>query len=120
MKDTKFMNTHRRTLIAAISVVLLTPLAALADDAHHHKPAATTAATAVDVTQGEVRKIDMEAGKITLKHGDIKNLGMPGMTMVFIVKDKAMIDKLKTGDKVKFKAINDAGKYTVTDIQSAN
>ena len=75
------------------------------------------AAAASDMTEGEVRKIDMEASKITLKHGDIKNLDMPGMTMVFVVKDKAMLDKLKAGDKVKFKAINDAGKFTVTEIQ---
>lgn len=75
------------------------------------------AAPAADMTEGEVRKIDMEAGKLTLKHGEIKNLDMPGMTMVFVVKDKAMLDKLKAGDKVKFKAINDAGKFTVTEIQ---
>ena len=80
----------------------------------------TTATTAApDMTDGEVRKIDMEAGKLTLKHGEIKNLDMPGMTMVFVVKDKAMLDKLKAGDKIKFKAINDAGKLTVTDIQPA-
>ena len=52
-------------------------------------------------------------------HAEIKSLDMPGMTMVFVVKDKAMLDTLKTGDKVKFRAINDAGKYTVTDIQPA-
>ena len=69
------------------------------------------------MTEGEVRKIDKEARKITLKHGDIKNLDMPGMTMVFQVKDKAMLDKVKAGDKIKFKAINDAGKYTVTEVQ---
>ena len=69
------------------------------------------------MTEGEVRKIDKETKKITLKHGEIKNLDMPGMTMVFVVKDKAMLDKLKAGDKVKFKAINDAGKFTVTEIQ---
>ena len=60
-----------------------------------------------DFTDGEVRKIDMEAGKITLRHAEIKNLDMPGMTMVFAVKDKAMLEKLKAGDKVKFKAIKD-------------
>ena len=83
--------------------------------------AATTATTttAPDMTDGEVRKIDMQAGKLRLKHGEIKNLDMPGMTMVFVVKDKAMLDTLNTGDKVKFKAINDAGKFTVTEIQAA-
>ncbi len=77
------------------------------------------ATPAPDLTEGEVRKIDMEAGKVTLKHSEIKNLDMPGMTMVFVVKDKALLDKLKAGDKVKFKAINDAGKFTVTEIHPA-
>ena len=65
----------------------------------------------------EVRKVNKEGGTLTLKHGDIKNLDMPGMTMVFAVKDKAMLDKVKAGDKIKFKAINDAGKFTVTEVQ---
>ena len=112
------MMNHLKTLLAISTLALLAPLSALAADGDH-KPAAgpSATATATDMTDAEVRKIDMEAGKITLKHGDIKNLDMPGMTMVFVVKDKAMLDKLKTGDKVKFKAINEGGKFTVTDIQ---
>jgi Cu(I)/Ag(I) efflux system periplasmic protein CusF len=78
---------------------------------------ASTLAQDADMTDGEVRKIDKAQSKITLKHGEIKNLDMPGMTMVFQVKDKAMLDKLAPGDKVKFKAVNDAGKFTVTDLQ---
>ena len=74
---------------------------------------------AADMSDGEVRKIDKEAGKITLKHGELKNLDMPGMTMVFVVKDKVMLDKLALGDKIKFKAINDSGKFTVTEIVPA-
>jgi Cu/Ag efflux protein CusF len=87
----------------------------------HGKPATTasTQATAGEMTDGEVRKVDKEAGKLTLKHADIKSLDMPAMTMVFAVKDKAMLDKLKAGDKIKFKAINDAGKFTVTEMQMA-
>ena len=112
------MKTHLKTLLAISTLALLAPLSALAADGGH-KPAAASTAAATDMTDGEVRKIDMEGGKLTLKHADIKNLDMPGMTMVFVVKDKAMLDKLKTGDKVKFKAINDAGKFTVTEIQPA-
>ncbi len=67
------------------------------------------------MSEGEVRKIDKEAKKITLKHGDIKNLDMPAMTMVFNVRDKAMLGQ--AGDKVKFKAVNEAGKFTVTDLE---
>jgi len=112
------MSTHRKTLVAALCLTVLTPLGALADDAHH-KPVASGIASAAEMTDGEVRKIDLEAGKITLKHADIKSLDMPAMTMVFVVTDKAMLDKLKTGDKIKFKVSNEAGKFTVTDIQPA-
>lgn len=77
-------------------------------------------AAAADMTDGEVRKVDRQAGKLTLQHGEIKNLGMPGMTMVFAVKSKAMLDKLKPGDKIRFKAVDDAGKLTVTEIQPAD
>lgn len=108
------MNTPLKTLIAALFIALMTPLSALADDTHH-KPAAA----AGDMADGEVRKIDLEAGKVTLKHGEIKSLDMPAMTMVFVVKDKALLGKLKTGDKVRFKVVNDGGKFTVTDLQPA-
>ena len=54
-----------------------------------------------------MRKVDKDAAKITLKHGEIKSLEMPPMTMVFNVKDKAMLDQLKAGDKVRFKAVNE-------------
>ncbi|HEY6134596.1 MAG TPA: copper-binding protein [Rubrivivax sp.] len=96
------MNTRIKTLLVAAALFLLTPWAAAAD---------------ADRTDGEVRKIDVEAGKLTLRHAEIKSLDMPPMTMVFVVKDKSLLDKLKTGDKVRFKAINDAGKYTVTEIE---
>ncbi len=72
---------------------------------------------ASDMTAGEVRKIDLEQGKVTLRHAEIKDLDMPPMTMVFVVKDKAKLAQLKPGDKVKFRAINEAGQFTVVDIQ---
>ena len=77
------------------------------------------AAEPADMTDAEVRKVDKDGARITLKHGEIKNLDMPAMTMVFTVKDKAMLDKLQPGDKIRFKAINDAGKFTVTEIVPA-
>jgi Cu/Ag efflux protein CusF len=70
------------------------------------------------MADAEVRKVDKDAAKITLKHGEIKSLEMPPMTMVFNVKDKAMLDRVKAGDKVRFKVVNEAGKYTVTEIQA--
>lgn len=71
-----------------------------------------------DMTVGEIRKIDKDAGKVTIKHGEIKNLEMPPMTMVFAVKKPALLDKIKAGDKVKFNVIREDGKIVVTDIQS--
>ncbi len=71
------------------------------------------------MTDGEVRKIDKEAGKITIKHGDIKHMDMPGMTMVFVVKDKALLDKTAVGTKIQFMVTNENGQMTVTDIQPA-
>jgi Cu(I)/Ag(I) efflux system protein CusF len=71
------------------------------------------------MTEGEVRKVDREARKITLKHGDIKNLDMPGMTMVFQVKDAALLDKVKAGDKVTFTAEKADGAIVVTAIEAA-
>jgi Cu(I)/Ag(I) efflux system protein CusF len=71
------------------------------------------------LSEAEVRKIDKSTGKITLKHGEIKNLDMPPMTMVFGVKDKALLDKVKAGDKVKFAADKDAtGQIVVTSIEA--
>jgi Cu(I)/Ag(I) efflux system periplasmic protein CusF len=77
----------------------------------------TAAPASVDMTEGEIRKVDLENKKITIKHGEIKNLDMPGMSMVFQVKDPAMLDKVKTGDKVRFKAEKANGAIVVTDMQ---
>ena len=77
------------------------------------------AAAAADMAEGEIRKVDVENKKITIKHGVIKNLDMPGMTMVFQVKDAAMVDRVKQGDKVRFTAEKLNGAFVVTDIQPA-
>jgi Cu(I)/Ag(I) efflux system protein CusF len=67
--------------------------------------------------QGEVRKVDKAAGKISLKHGEIKNLDMPPMSMVFQAKDPALLNKVKVGDKVVFTADKIDGNYTVMSIE---
>ncbi len=71
------------------------------------------------MTAGEVKKIYKDTGKITIKHGPITNLGMPGMTMIFHVKDAAMLDQVKEGDQIKFAAERANGALTVTKIQAA-
>ena len=84
-------------------------------------PAATMEKAAMkDAAEAEVRKIDKEAKKITLKHGPIKNLDMPGMTMVFQVRDAALLDKLAQlapGDKILFTAEQQQGAFVVTGAE---
>ena len=77
----------------------------------------TSPVSQVETSEAEVRKVDLGAGKITLRHGEIKNLGMPPMTMVFQVKDKAFLNGLKAGDTVKFTADKIKGAYTVLSIE---
>lgn len=76
-------------------------------------------AQAPELADGEVRKIDKDAGKITLKHGPIQHMDMPGMTMVFQVREKALLDTVKVGEKIRFQLISEQGRYVVTDIQAA-
>ena len=106
----------RSTLIAA-AIALAQPLAALADDAHHKGNASQPAG---ELSEGEVRKVDKDAQKITIRHGPLRNLDMPAMTMVFQVKDPAMLDQVKAGDKIRFFAENTGGGYTVTMLEHAN
>ena len=80
---------------------------------------AALAAHSAEMTDAEVRKVDKEAKKITLKHAEIKNLDMPGMTMVFQVNDATLLDKVKAGDKVKFSAEKTGGAYVVTALEAA-
>jgi Cu(I)/Ag(I) efflux system periplasmic protein CusF len=101
------MNTRLTATLTALLLAAGTALAA---------PQAADASAAM--TDGEVRKVDMGAKKITLKHDEIKNLGMPGMTMVFQVKDPALLGKIKAGDRVRFTAEKLNGAYTVTAIEA--
>jgi len=76
-------------------------------------------AIADDMTEGVIRKVNKDAGKLTIKHGEIKNLDMPPMTMVFQVKDPAMLDQVKVGDKVRFAVESRGGAMTVTKLEPA-
>ena len=73
--------------------------------------------TPLPSVSAEVRKVDKETGKITLKHDPIPNLDMPNMTMVFRVTDPAMLDKVKVGDHVRFSADKVNGMFTVTSVE---
>jgi Cu(I)/Ag(I) efflux system protein CusF len=81
--------------------------------------AGAMAQAAAEMTQGEIRKVDKAASKITIRHSEIKSLDMPPMTMVFTVKNPVLLDQVKTGDKVKFNAVVEDGKIVVTEIEAA-
>lgn len=74
---------------------------------------------AASMASGEVKKIDKEAGKITIKHGPLVNLDMPAMTMVFRVKDPAMLNQVKVGDKIDFVPEKVNGALVVTKFKPA-
>lgn len=103
----------KSVFIAFTIIALNLPLATFAQ-----ATGATPAAAAGALAEGEVRKVDMDAKKITIKHGPIANLDMPAMTMVFQVKDPAMLEQVKPGDKVRFSADKAGGAYTVTSIEA--
>ena len=81
--------------------------------------AAPAPTTTKDMAEAEVRKIDKDAKKVTLKHGPIKNLDMPSMTMVFQVRDASLFDKLTVGDKIMFTAEQLQGAYVMTGVEKA-
>jgi Cu(I)/Ag(I) efflux system protein CusF len=109
---------HYFTATAVIALAFALPAMAQSageHDAHH--PAQAQAPASDALADGEVRKVDKDAGNITLRHGPIASLGMPSMMMVFRTKDPATLDQVKPGDKVRFSAEQIGGQLTVTRIE---
>ena len=111
----------KHTFAVMAGVLLATPLA-YANEAHH--PADSAAAQGGSthsgaISDGEVRRVDKDAKKLTLRHGPLTNLDMPAMTMVFQVKNPAMLDEVKVGDKVKFRAEKMGAAFTITELERA-
>jgi Cu/Ag efflux protein CusF len=104
--------------IVMVTMLALAAAPALAQHAGHGtaKPAATAAGELAD---GEVRRIDKARGTVLLKHGEIKSVNMGAMTMSFKLKDPAMADQLKEGDKVKFAVEQKGEDLIVTAIRKA-
>ena len=111
----KAFNTTLQAAILAASCLAAAPV--LAD--HNHDAGQETANAMSDTADGEIKKVDKPSGKLTIKHGELKNMGMGAMTMVFRVKDAAMLDKVKAGDKVRFTVAMSGGAMTVTAIEVA-
>lgn len=79
--------------------------------------AAAPAATSAALSEGTVKRVDKAAGRVVLAHGPLVNLGMPGMTMPFAVDDSAWLEKLKAGDRIRFRAREAAGGYAADLIE---
>src|SRR5215208_88444 len=110
-----------KQFITGLAIAAIFAPVVYADDAHHDKKSAASATQSSSaMAEGEVRKVDKDAKKITIKHGPLQKLDMPAMTMVFQVKDPAMLDQVKVGDKIKFDAEKVGGAFTVTRIEPAN
>jgi Cu(I)/Ag(I) efflux system protein CusF len=106
--------------IAVLAVLLAGPVQAqqpAVDHAAHHADSSSTE-KALPLIDGEVRRIDKSAVKLTIKHGPIPNLDMPAMTMVFKVREPDMLNKVGVGDKVKFSVEKVDGAMVVTEIQA--
>jgi Cu/Ag efflux protein CusF len=87
---------------------------------HGQQSPTANATSTTALTDGEVRKVDKDAQKLTLRHGPIANLDMPSMTMVFRVSDPAMLDNVQVGDKVRFHVEKVGGQLTVTRLEPRN
>lgn len=114
----------KRVLIAAaiLAVSSVAP-SAWADQDHGkggHAAHGASSAQPAGMSDGEIRKVDKEAKKITVRHGPLTNLDMPAMTMVFQVQDPGMLDRVKAGDKVKFVAEKIGGAFTITKIEPSD
>ena len=91
-----------------------------AQDKHQSSADAVSAVSASHMADGEIKKINRDSKKMTIKHGDIKSLDMPGMTMVFQIRDTSLLETFKAGDKVKFVIEKLDGAFVVTSMQLAN
>jgi Cu/Ag efflux protein CusF len=115
-------NSMKKTLVSMVlGVALVTSSAAFAagemGNMDMSSSATQSGAANSSMSHGEVKKVDMSTGKITIKHGPLENLGMEGMTMAFKVKDPAMLSQVKVGDKIDFVAEDINGALTVTKLQ---
>ena len=102
-------------LLGAGPALAQAPTAAASDSHNSHHPAPSAAQA--ELSEGEIIRWDPRTLRLTLKHGEIKNLEMPPMTMVFRVADASVVGDLKPGDKVRFRAERVKGVFVVTHIE---
>ena len=108
-------------LTSALGPALALPPATGGSHDSHHAAAAASAAPSdqSDLSEGEITRWDPRTRKVTLRHGELKNLEMPPMTMVFRVNDASLLAPLRPGDKVRFRAERQDGGYVITRMEAA-
>lgn len=116
------MNTV--TTLAALGLLAITAGPASAQSGHagmHHGAAMpqTAGQPMAKMSEGTIKKVDKAGGKLTIAHGPLENLAMPAMTMAFAVTDKALLEQVKPGDRIRFVAADIGGKLTVSTLESA-
>jgi Cu/Ag efflux protein CusF len=89
------------------------------DHSQHNAPASASQDDANALTDGEVKKVDKDTGKLTVQHGPLTNLNMPGMTMSFKVQEPTMLDQVKAGDKIRLRVERINGTFMVTKLEAA-
>lgn len=113
----KYIVNAISTVSLCVAAILIAPVASA--QAPDHTQHANAHPSAVEMASGQIVKVDKDAAKLTIKHGPLVSLKMPGMTMAFKVRNPAMLDQVKTGDKVSFVAESVNGALTVTTLEVA-
>ena len=110
---------QKLTAVTALALGISLPASTMAQTTMDHGKM-DMSQPAASMTEGEVKKVDLEAVIVTIKHCPIKQMDMTGMTMVFTAKDKGLLDNVKPGDKVQFMVVNESGKMLLTAINASN
>lgn len=115
------MKFNLKTSLVAVlfSIAGINGFASAATDNPSGATAATAATAGVKLTVGEVRKVDLEQGKLTIKHEALENLDMPGMTMVFKASDAKLLKDVKQGDKILFRAEKTESGFMIVRLEQA-
>ena len=107
-------------LAALLAALALLPFASRAAQPGSAAPkTVANSAASAPLVDGLVKKIDPAAGRVTIAHGPIPNIGMPAMTMVFKLKDPAWGARLKAGEQIRFSADEVNGQLIVTRLEGS-
>lgn len=109
------MKTHASSFALIAALGLAMPAVAAEDHGNHHgqEAASPPAGAETPLVDAVVRKVDAANGKVTLSHGPLQNLKMPGMTMAFRVANPAWLEQMKPGDKIRIAVDKVDGAFTV-------